>query len=46
MLWLLERFADGRLVPPPVEPFPLIDAAQAHRRIESGQSVGKLVLVP
>lgn len=46
MLWLLERFADGRLVPPPVEPFPLVDAAQAHRRIESGQSVGKLVLLP
>ena len=46
MLWLLERFADGRLAPPPVEPFPLVDAAQAHRRIESGQSVGKLVLIP
>ena len=46
MLWLLERFADGRLLAPPVEPFALLDAAQAHRRIESGQSVGKLVLLP
>lgn len=46
MLWLLERFADGRLVPPPVEAFALVDAAKAHQRIESGQSVGKLVLRP
>ena len=46
MLWLLERFADGRLRPPPIETFPLVDAAQAQRRIESGQSVGKLVLRP
>jgi NADPH:quinone reductase-like Zn-dependent oxidoreductase len=46
MRWLLERFADGRLVPPPVQAFPLVDAAQAQRRIESGQSVGKLVLIP
>lgn len=46
MHWLLERFADGRLQPPPVAGFPLVDAAQAQRRIESGQSVGKLVLLP
>lgn len=46
MLWLLERFADGQLRPPPVEAFALVDAAQAHRRIASGQSVGKLVLRP
>lgn len=46
MLWLLERFADGRLVPPPIEAFALADAAAAHRRIESGHSVGKLVLRP
>ncbi|HAI58876.1 MAG TPA: zinc-binding dehydrogenase, partial [Xanthomonadaceae bacterium] len=46
MLWLLERFADGRLLPPAVEVFALDDAASAHRRIESGQSVGKLVLRP
>lgn len=46
MLWLLERFADGRLVPPPVQAFPLDAAAQAQQRIESGQSVGKIVLIP
>lgn len=46
MLWLLERFADGRLVAPPVQTFALADAAQAQQRIESGQSVGKIVLSP
>lgn len=46
MLWLLERFADGRLQAPPVEAFALVDAAKAQQRIESGQSVGKIVLIP
>ncbi len=26
--------------------YPLAEAAQAHRRMESGQSVGKLLLIP
>jgi NADPH:quinone reductase-like Zn-dependent oxidoreductase len=46
MVWLLERFANGELQPPPVETFALAAAADAHRRIESGQTIGKLVLVP
>lgn len=46
MDWLLERFADGRLQPLPVETFPLERAADAQRRIESGRTVGKLVLIP
>jgi synaptic vesicle membrane protein VAT-1 len=46
MHWLLERFEDGRLQPLPVECFALEDAADAQRRIESGQTVGKLVLLP
>lgn len=46
MLWLLERFADGRLLPPPLQAFPLDAAAHAQQRIESGQSVGKIVLIP
>jgi synaptic vesicle membrane protein VAT-1 len=46
MLWLLERFADGRLEPLPVEAFPLAEAAAAQRRLESGRTVGKLVLLP
>lgn len=46
MAWLLERFADGRLEPLPVESYPLSRAAEAQRRIESGQTVGKLALIP
>lgn len=46
MLWLLERFADGRLRALPVETYPLHEAAEAQRRLESGQTVGKLALLP
>jgi NADPH:quinone reductase-like Zn-dependent oxidoreductase len=46
MEWLLERFADGRLQPLPLERYPLSGAADAQRRIESGQTLGKLVLIP
>lgn len=46
MQWLLERFADGRLEPLPVETFPLAEAAEAQRRMESGRTVGKLALIP
>ncbi|RFF28206.1 MULTISPECIES: medium chain dehydrogenase/reductase family protein [unclassified Wenzhouxiangella] len=46
MQWLLERFADSRLAPLPVETFALNDAANAQRRIESGQTIGKLALIP
>jgi synaptic vesicle membrane protein VAT-1 len=46
MQWLLERFADGRLQPLPVERFPLSEAAAAQQRLESGQTVGKLALIP
>ena len=46
MLWLLERFADGRLQPLPVETFALAEAAAAQQRLESGQTVGKLALLP
>ncbi len=46
MQWLLERFADGRLQPLPVESYPLGEAADAQRRIESGQTLGKLALIP
>ncbi len=46
MLWLLERFADGRLRPLPVESYPLAEAAKAQQRLESGQTIGKLALIP
>lgn len=44
---LLETvLADGSFVPLPVVGYPLDDVARAHRDIESGMTVGKLVLVP
>lgn len=43
---LLAIRAEGALVAPPIEAFALDDVADAHRRIESGQTVGKLVLRP
>lgn len=46
MLWCLERFFDGRLKPLPVEIFDLADAAKAQARIESGKTIGKIVLLP
>ncbi len=46
MVWLLERFESGELQPLPVEAYPLKEASIAHQRIESGQTVGKLVLIP
>jgi len=52
--WLLEEamntlgawFAEGKLVPPAVKTYPLERVADAHRDIESGQTVGKLILIP
>lgn len=43
---LLAALADGSLVPPPVQTFSLGDVASAHRTLESGRTVGKLVLIP
>jgi len=36
---------DGSLKPPPVTRYPFADVARAHRDIESGTTVGKLVLI-
>lgn len=46
MTLLAECLEDGTFVPPPVEAYPLEEVARAHRDIESGKTVGKLVLVP
>ncbi|UJR80203.1 zinc-binding dehydrogenase [Sandaracinus amylolyticus] len=43
---LLDAFARGELVAPPITRFALDDVADAHRAIETGTTVGKLVLVP
>jgi NADPH2:quinone reductase len=42
----LEHLADGRWRPLVNPPFPLADAAEAHRALESRRTVGKVVLVP
>ncbi len=36
----------GKLSPPPVATYPLAEVARAHADIESGRTVGKLVLLP
>jgi NADPH:quinone reductase-like Zn-dependent oxidoreductase len=45
MAQLQEWTRDGTLVPSPITTYPLADAAAAHRDLESGATVGKLVLV-
>ncbi len=42
MRWL----AEGKITPPPATTYPLAKVADAHRDIESGTTVGKLVLLP
>ena len=43
---LLGWVGEGRITPPPVTEFALDDVAEAHRALETGTTVGKLVLVP
>lgn len=42
----LRWWREGRLTMPRVTPYPLDDVARAHHDLESGQTVGKLVLSP
>lgn len=42
----LEALATGAIRPVIDSKFPLADAAQAHRRMETGESVGKILLIP
>jgi len=44
MARLLAWVEQGRLVAPPVTRYPLAQVADAHRALESGRTVGKLVL--
>jgi NADPH:quinone reductase-like Zn-dependent oxidoreductase len=43
---LVGWFESGALTPPTITTYPLADVARAHAAIESGTTVGKLVLVP
>jgi len=40
--WLEE----GKLVVPPITTYPLKDVAKAHKDLESGKTIGKLILIP
>jgi len=42
---LFDWLAEGRIRPPPVTTYPAAEVARAHRDLESGGTVGKLVLV-
>lgn len=43
---LLEAIQNGTLRSPPITTFPLSDAAAAHAALQSGQTVGKIALIP
>lgn len=43
---LLGLFSEGKIKCPPVKSYALSDVAQAHKDIESAQTVGKLALLP
>lgn len=43
---LTQMLAEGRFRPLPVTAYPLDEVARAHQDLESGQTVGKLVLIP
>ena len=38
--------AEGKIKPAPVTTYPLAEVARAHQDLESGKTVGKLILVP
>jgi NADPH2:quinone reductase len=38
--------ADGTIAGPPIQTFPLAEAAEVHRLLETGESTGKLILKP
>jgi synaptic vesicle membrane protein VAT-1 len=42
---MLGWIAEGKIQPPIIRTFPLPQAAEAHKAIESGKTVGKLILV-
>lgn len=46
MQQLLAWIEEGKLAPPPVTTYPMEHVADAHRDLESGQTVGKLILIP
>ena len=43
---LLSWLREGSIQPPPLQTFPFGEVARAHEALESGRTVGKMVLVP
>lgn len=43
---LLKWYSEGKLAAPKVQTLPLSEVGEAHRLLESGQTIGKVVLVP
>jgi len=43
---LVGWIADGTIAGPPIQAFPLAEAAETHRLLETGASTGKLILKP
>jgi len=42
---LVNWFSDGKIMLPPIKTYPFTESAQAHRDLQSGKTVGKLVLL-
>jgi NADPH:quinone reductase-like Zn-dependent oxidoreductase len=42
---LLPWFSEGKISLPPIKTYPFTESAQAHRDLQSGKTVGKLVLL-
>ena len=43
---IIKWLEEGKLKAPPVKTYPLKDVALAHRDLESGKTIGKLILIP
>ncbi len=46
MMDLLNWYEEGKISIPQVRSFPLSEVGEAHKMLESGKSVGKIVLIP
>jgi NADPH:quinone reductase len=46
MTWAIDQLAPGKISPAICAQLPLVEARQAHELLESGRSVGKIVLTP
>lgn len=45
MAQILKWVHEGKVIPPRIKTYPLEEAARAHQDLESGQTVGKIILI-